>query len=245
VSVMHANNETGVIQPIENIATEVRARRQAGQSFYFHSDGVQAFGKIAINTSDVDLYAISAHKIYGPKGIGLLAARKNTSIGAIQFGGRHERGRRPGTENVPGAIAFARAFELCTESDMAHLKSLRDRFESELASSVADITVNGAAVARLPNTSSVTFHGISGEAMLIALDLKGIAVSSGSACSSGALEPSHVLLAMGLSRETAKSTIRFSFGRYNSLEDIDKLLEELAATVRRLRRSREREAQLV
>lgn len=244
VSIMHANNETGVIQPIEAIAAEVRSKRAAGQPIYFHSDGVQAFGKIALDITDIDLYSITAHKIYGPKGIGALSVRKQTPIGSIQFGGRHERGRRPGTENIPGALAFARAAELCNESDKAHLATLREQFESQLSSAVTEIAVNGAGVARLPNTSSITFHGVSGEGLLIALDLKGIAVSAGSACSSGALEPSHVLLAMGLTREAAKSTVRFSFGRYNRQTDIDRLVNEVTTSVQQLRRSRSKETQL-
>jgi cysteine desulfurase len=242
---MHANNETGVVQPMEAIAEIVRARRARGQAIYFHSDGVQAFGKIAPQAPAADLYSISAHKIYGPKGIGALLARKNVPLNNIQFGGRHERGRRPGTENVAGAIAFAKAVELCDASDRDHLSGLRNRFESQVLSAVSEVTINGIRAPRLPNTSNITFEGVPAEALLIALDLKGMAVSTGSACASGAVEPSHVLLAMRLSRESAASSLRFSFGRFNSVEDVDRLGEEVIRAVRQLRTSRVSEAILV
>lgn len=246
ISVMHANNETGVIQPIEDIAAIVRRARDGGQPIYFHSDGVQAAGKLDANLNDlgIDLYSISAHKIYAPKGMGALAVRKGTPLQGRQLGGRHERDRRGGTENVPGACAFARAAELCSEADRAHFAALRDRFEAQVLSALADVEVNGAGAKRVPNTSNLLFRGISAEALMIALDVQGMAVSTGAACSSGAIEPSHVLIAMGRTPDEAKSSVRFSFGRYNSEEEADRLSDAVIACVRRLR-ERVREQQLV
>ncbi len=240
VSMMHANNETGAIQPLAAIACAVAARRAAGQAIYFHSDGVQAFGKIPVDLSGIDLYSISAHKIFGPKGIGALFVRKNTPLGRIQFGGRHERERRPGTENVPAAVAFARAVDIAT----APATSLRDQFEANLLNRLPDIQINAAQAPRLPNTSSVLFRGVSAEALVIALDMRGMAVSTGAACSSGSLEPSHVLLAMGLSREEARSSIRFSFGRYNTPAEISALSDAVSESVNKLRFRNRKEARL-
>jgi len=248
VSVMHANNETGAIQPMEDIAHLVAARRAAGQAIYFHSDGVQAFGKIPLDLSQtaVDLYSLSAHKIFGPKGIGALFVRKNTPLHRIQFGGRHERERRPGTENVPGAVAFARAAELAT-AEMASLRKLRDLrngFEAEIQGRVPDVQINAAQGSRLPNTSNILFRGVSAEALVIALDMRQMAVSTGAACSSGSLEPSHVLLAMGLTRDEARSSMRFSFGRYNTAAEIDALTGAVVESVSKLRERRAKEARL-
>lgn len=239
VSVMHANNETGAIQPVAGIAKLVRRLRESGQAIYLHSDGVQALGKIDVNLPELgaDLYSISAHKIYAPKGVGALVVRKGVPLAGIQAGGRHERERRAGTENVSGAIAFARGVELCIAHDHEHFAALRDRFEERVLSVLDETEINGARESRLPNTSNLLFRGVSGEALLIALDIKGMAVSTGSACSSGALEPSHVLLAMGRSREEAKSSVRFSFGRYNSVEEIERLADAVIAAVRQLRAS--------
>ncbi len=247
ISVMHGSNEVGTIQPIREIGELVRERRQAGQMLFFHSDGVQAFGKIAVDVQQlgVDLYSISAHKLFGPKGVGGLYVRKGTPLRGIHFGGRHERERRAGTENVPGAMAFARAVELCAEGDANDVSALRDFFEAEVLSAVSDVEVNGAISSRLPNTSNLLFRGISAEALVIALDLKGIAVSTGSACSSGSTEPSHVLLAMGRSREEARSSVRFSFGRYNTVDDIDVLVKAIAGSVVKLRASARLEKSLV
>lgn len=244
VSVMHANNEIGTIQPIADIAALIRARRAAGQKLYLHGDGIQALGKINVNLNQLgcDLYSMSAHKLFGPKGVGALFVRKGTPLDAIQFGGRHERERRPGTENVPAILAFERAIELCTPAPTAEL---RDRFETQILAAFSNVEINGAPESRLPNTSNLLFHGISAEAMVIALDMKGMAVSTGSACSSGSIEPSHVLLAIGRTREEAKSSIRFSFGRYNTLEDIDALADAVIASVRQLRRHAAKEHQLV
>ncbi len=242
VSVMHANNETGAIQPISEIAALVADRRSTGQPIFFHSDGVQSFGKIDFDAANcpVDLYSISAHKLHGPKGVGALFLRKNTPLSGIQFGGRHERERRPGTENVPGAVAFARAAELAHPHQV---KDLRDRFETQMKL-LADVEVNSGRAERLPNTSNILFHGVSGEALLIALDTAGMAVSTGSACASGSIEPSHVLLAMGRSVVEARSSVRFSFGRFNTLEEIDLLSEAVVAAVKRLRKSHARRPEL-
>jgi cysteine desulfurase len=244
VSVMHANNEIGTIQPIADIAALVRSRRAAGQKLYLHADGIQALGKINVDLEQLgpDLYSMSAHKLYGPKGVGALFVRKGTPLDSIQCGGRHERGRRPGTENVPAILAFARAIDLCTA---APTPELRDRFENQTLAALSDVEINGAPERRLPNTSNLLFHGISAEAMVIALDMKGMAVSTGSACSSGSIEPSHVLLAIGRTREQAKSSIRFSFGRYNTYEDIDALADAVIGSVRQLRRHAGKEHPLV
>jgi cysteine desulfurase len=233
ISVMHANNETGAIQPVAEIAELVKQRRVAGQQIFLHSDGVQAAGKIPLRVSDVgvDLYSVSSHKLYAPKGCGVLFVRKNTPLESLQFGGRHERGRRAGTENVVGAMGMARAMELCVESG-----NVRDLFERSLRASIADVKINSANAERLPNTSNVLFRGVSAEALVIALDMRGMAASTGSACSSGSVEPSHVLLAMGLSEEQAKSSVRFSFGRGNSAEDGKALVDALMHVVAKMRK---------
>jgi cysteine desulfurase len=227
ISVMHANNETGAVQPIQEIAKVIHGRK-----IFLHADGVQAFGKLAVDMQalGVDLYSVSAHKIFGPKGIGGLYVRKGTPLRRTMLGGHHERERRAGTENVPAAMAFARAVELCTEPDCV----LRDRFEEELLGTLPDIQINSGGETRLPNTSSILFPGVSAEALIIALDLQGMAVSTGAACSSGSVEPSHVLLAMGLSRKEARSSVRFSFGRYNTQDEVDTLAEATIAAARKL-----------
>lgn len=246
VSVMHANNEVGTVQRVAAIAALVRECRAAGQEIYLHSDGVQALGKVGLDLDvlGVDLYSVSAHKIYAPKGVGGLYVRKGTPLHGIQLGGRHERERRAGTENVPGAIAFARAVELCSADEPIRCSTLRDRFEERILA-IEGVERNGPLAGRLPNTSNLLFHGISGEALLIALDMQGMAVSTGSACSSGSIEPSHVLLAMGRTVDEARSSIRFSFGRYNSAEEIDRLAEVVIACAGRLRKAKAREVQLV
>lgn len=247
VSVMHANNEIGTIQPVSEIGALVRERRASGHKIYLHSDGVQALGKtdVAVETLGADLYSMSAHKIFGPKGIGALFVRKGTPLRGIHYGGRHERERRPGTENVPGAMAFARAIELCANDPGDAVAAIRDCFEAQVLGALEDVEINGDPNRRLPNTSNLMFGGVSGEAMVIALDMKGMAVSTGSACSSGSVEPSHVLLAIGRTREEAKSSVRFSFGRYNTIEEADALADAVIASVRQLRKSVRQEAQLV
>jgi cysteine desulfurase len=237
VSIMHANNETGTIQPLEAIANLVAERRRAGQRLFLHSDGVQACGKISVDLprTGIDLYSISGHKVFGPKGIGALVARKGTPLERMQLGGQHERGRRAGTENVPAAMAFARALDFCEPAASDWVRALRDRFERNLHANLPAIEIHGAGELRLPNTSSVRFPGIAAETLVIALDRQGMAVSTGSACSSGSVEPSHVLLAMGKTRAEARSSVRFSFGRYNTLGEIDSLSEAVAGAVNRLR----------
>lgn len=244
VSVMHANNETGTLQPIEAIGEIVRDLRAARQQIFLHSDGVQALGKIAddVNALGVDLYSMSAHKVFGPKGVGALFVRRGAPVHGVLFGGRHERERRAGTENVPGAIAFARALELCTPDDR-RVTELRDTFEAQVRKRIPDVEINGVEASRLPNTSNLLFRGVSAEAMVIALDMRGMAVSTGSACSSGSVEPSHVLVAMKRSLDEAKSSVRFSFGRYNTFAELRQLVDAVVECVNKLRRAPVREAQ--
>ncbi len=236
ISVMHANNELGTIQPLEQIAS---LARKAG--VLLHADGVQAAGKIPVDVQalGVDLYSISGHKLYAPKGIGALYVKSDTKLRPIQFGGRHERERRPGTENVPGAISLgtaaeAAAIDLATES--ARVAALRDRLEHGILARVPDTGVSGSATSKTPNTTNIYFDGLEGEALVISLDLKGFAVSSGAACSSGAVEPSHVLLAIGLSRDRARASIRFSLGRSNTVEQVDALIVAVAESAAQLRK---------
>lgn len=236
ISVMHANNELGVIQPIAEIA---KIAREAG--VIMHVDGVQAAGKLPVDVRalGVDLYSISGHKFYAPKGVGALYIRKGIEPTPMQRGGHHERGLRAGTENVPGAVGLGRAAQWVKESgadEVARLESLRDRLELGILNRVADSHVNGAGAPRTANTSNLRFDGIDSDALLIALDLKGFAVSSGSACSSGATEPSHVLIAMGLRPEQARSSLRFSLGQSNSVEDVDALIDAVAESVAHLRK---------
>ncbi|MBV9224130.1 MAG: cysteine desulfurase [Acidobacteriaceae bacterium] len=247
VSVMHANNEVGSIQPIRSVANLIEARRAGGQTIFFHSDGVQAFGKLLVNVRElgVDLYSVSGHKIFAPKGIGGLFVKSGVPLRPVQLGGRHERGRRAGTENVPAAVAFARAVSLCSNPSENGVAALRDAFESRLRARGVHFDINGARDCRLPNTSNLLFPGISAEALVIALDMGGIAVSTGSACSSGSVEPSHVLLAMGRTGNEARSSVRFSFGRYNTIEDVGALVEAVSSATRRLGKSSKKERQLV
>jgi cysteine desulfurase len=236
VSVMHANNETGTLQPIAEIAS---IAHQA--CALMHSDGVQAAGKIAIDVDalGVDLYSISGHKFYAPKGIGALYVKSGTKLRPIQFGGKHERERRPGTENVPSAVAMGKAAAISHSTlsiEPARLEALRDRLESGILGRVPDTGVNGRGNGRTPNTTSIYFDGLEGEALVISLDLKGFAVSSGSACSSGAVEPSHVLLAMDLAPERARASLRFSLGQSNNEEQVDALIEAVASSVGQLRK---------
>jgi cysteine desulfurase len=236
ISVMHVNNELGVIQPIAEIAAIARAA-----DVLMHSDGVQALGKIPVDVRalGVDLYAVSAHKIYGPKGVGALYVRKGTELRPLLFGGPHERRLRAGTENVPGAAGFGRAAEWVTgegSQEATRETDLRDRLEQGILARVPGTHVNGEGAPRVGNTSNIRFDGIDSEPLLIALDLQGFAVSSGSACSSGATEPSHVLGAIGLTREQARSSVRFSLGRSNTVEQIDALVEAVVQAVARLRK---------
>jgi cysteine desulfurase len=226
VTVMMANNETGVVQPVAAIG---RACRERGVQF--HVDAVQAAGKIAIDVDSIfcDTLAISAHKMHAPKGIGALYVRRGLAMNAHIVGGAQERRRRAGTENVPLAAAFGVAAALPSEA--ARVGALRDRFEAGLR----EVVINGRDVPRIPNTSNVTFPGADGEGIVIALDLSGVAVSTGSACSSGRVEPSGVLLAMGLSPDEARSTVRFSLSRFTTEEEIDHVSELLRELVPRCR----------
>lgn len=234
VSMMHANNETGVIQPVEAVAEVVR---RAGA--LMHVDGVQAAGKLPVSVAEFDLYSVSAHKLNAPKGIGALYVRRGLLLKAQVLGGHHERDRRAGTENVPAAAAFGAAAQWCQENGNAEslrLAALRDRLEHSVLESVPDVKVNGNRAHRLSNTTNLQLEGIEGEAVVIAMDLRGFAISSGSACSSGAVEPSHVLLAMGRTPDEARSGIRISLGFGNTEEQVDSLVLALAESVKHLRR---------
>jgi cysteine desulfurase len=235
ISVMHANNELGTIQPIEEIG-----RIAAEGDVYFHCDAVQSAGKLPldVNRLGVDLLSISAHKIYGPKGVGALYVRAGTPLEPQFHGGHHERDRRPGTENVPGIVGFGKAAELARvrlTADSARIESLRDRLEEMLLNSLASVRVNGDRSRRVPNTTNLAFTAAGGEALVIALDLQGVACSTGAACSSGAVEPSHVLLAIGLSPDEARSSLRFSLGRTTTAAEIDRAADIIPPTVERLR----------
>ena len=236
VTVMHANNETGVIQPVAEICKIAHAA-----AVPVHVDGVQALGKIPVDVDalGVDLYTVSAHKIYAPKGVGALYIRKGTKLAATTFGGHHERERRAGTENVPGIAAFGAAADACAvqlAADAERIGNLRDRLEAAVLERIPGSGVNGSRWNRVPNTTNLYFEGIDGEALTIALDLRGFAVSTGAACSSGAIAPSHVLTAMGFPADRARASMRFSLGRGNTVEQVDALVEALSASVAHLRR---------
>jgi cysteine desulfurase len=238
VSVMHANNETGTMQPVAAIGAAARAR-----GVPFHTDAVQTVGKIAVDVRElgVDLLSLTAHKMHGPKGAGVLFVRRGTRLAPLLTGGRQERNRRGGTENVPAIVGLGVAAQVARErlaSEESRQAALRDRLEAEILARIAGTAVNGARDRRVPNTTNVSFDGIEAEALLIALDLEGIAVSTGAACSSGTLEPSHVLRAMGLPPSRVQSAIRFSLGAGTSDADIDRVLDVLPGLVARLRRLR-------
>jgi cysteine desulfurase len=235
ISVMHANNELGTIQPIEEIG-----RIAASADVLFHCDAVQSAGKLPldVNRLGVDLLSISAHKIYGPKGVGALYVRSGTPLEPQFHGGHHERDRRPGTENVPGIVGLGKAAELARKNlmtDCARVTSLRNRLEAALLATCGDSRVNGNRDQRVANTSNISFHAAGGEALVIALDLQGIACSTGAACSSGAVGPSHVLMAIGLSPDEARSSLRFSLGRTTTAEEIDQAIAVIPRVVERLR----------
>lgn len=235
ISVMMANNELGTIQPIEEIG---RIAQEA--DVWFHTDAVQAAGKLPIDVGrlGVDLLSLSGHKIYAPKGMGALYLRSSVRVEPLVYGGHHERDRRPGTENVAGIVGLGKAAELAMArmpAESARLTALRDRFERGVLERVPETRVNGAGVARVPNTANITFSHVEGESLVIALDLKGVACSTGAACSSGAIEPSHVLTAIGLAPAEARGSLRFSFGHANSAEDVDRALEILPGVVAHLR----------
>src|SRR6185437_1439289 len=236
ITIMMANNETGVLQPVEEIG-----RIAAEADVYFHTDAVQAAGKVPLDVKRIacDLLSISAHKMHAPQGIGALYVRKGTLLQPLLYGGSHERSRRAGTENVPSIVALGQAAEiaLCGLSDgsVQQIAELRSRLQAGVLAVVNAAEVNGGAAPRVSNTANIYFDYIEGEALVIALDLKGLAVSTGAACSSGAIEPSHVLTAMGLRPERARASIRFSLGKQNSAADIDLALSLVHAAVARLR----------
>ncbi len=235
ISVMHANNELGTIQPLEEIS-----RIACQRDVYLHTDAVQTAGKIPVDVErlDVDLLSLSAHKLHGPKGVGALYIRRGTILRPLLYGGHHERDRRPGTENVPGIVGLGKAAELAGEhlqDEAVRVARLRDRLEEGVVRSVPLVTINGDVERRLPTTTNMSFDYIEGEGFVIATDLKGLACSTGAACSSGSLEPSHVLAAIGKTAEQARSSIRFSLGRFNSAEDVDYALEVLPEVVEHLR----------
>jgi len=236
ISVMMANNETGVLQPVEEIgkiASEAKV--------LFHTDAVQAAAKVPIRVRQIgcDALSISGHKIHAPQGVGALYVKKGTRIQPLFHGGRHERSRRAGTENVPGIVALGKAAQLAKEGldrrEDEKTAAMRDRLEQGILTQVDEAGVNGEGATRIPNTTNLHFDHIEGEAMVIALDLKGLAVSTGAACSSGAIEPSHVLIAMGLRPNQARASIRFSLGKQTTEADIDFALALVPETVARLR----------
>ncbi len=234
VSVMYANNETGVVFPIEEIAAICRAR-----GVLFHTDAVQTAGKFKLDVRQLgaDFLSLSAHKLHAPKGVGMLFARRGVPFSSLITGGGQEQARRGGTENVPYIVGFGRAAELAMESlgDVPRIKSLRDRMEQGLLASIPNSRRNGIKEPRLPNTSNIAFSDCEAEGILLLLDRAGICASSGSACTTGSLEPSHVLTAMGLSRDLAKGSIRLSLSKYNSDADVDRVLRELPVIISKLR----------
>ena len=235
ISVMHANNEVGTIEPISEIGEIARKTR-----IHFHTDAVQTIGKIKVNVDDlkVDLLSLSAHKFYGPKGVGALYVRKGTRIHPLLHGGYQERRRRAGTENVAGIVGMGKAAEIAPKEMVQQSRresNLRDRLEKMIKQNINHCRLNGHPTRRLPNTLNVSFEFIEGESLILNLDLKGIAASTGSACTSGSLEPSHVLMAMGVPTEIAQGSIRFSLGRDTGKEDIDYTVEKLVEIVARLR----------
>lgn len=241
ISIMTANNEIGTIQPVAEIGKLVREIRESGRKIWFHTDAVQAAGKMPLDVEAIgcDLLSISAHKIYAPKGVGALYVRRGVRLHPQNIGGHQERERRGGTESVPHIVAFGKACEIA-QSDLSDssekLRSLRDDFETKVGEAVSDVIYNGHRENRLPNISNISFRSIEGEALLINLDMQGIAVSTGSACSSGSLEPSPVIRALGANEDRARGAIRFSFGRFNTPQDVDQVLRSLPDAVQNLRR---------
>ncbi len=236
ISIMMANNETGVLQPVEEIA---KIAAEAG--IHFHTDAVQAAGKVVIDVNRIGCHAltISGHKIHAPQGVGALYVRKGTRLQPMLYGGQHERSLRAGTENVPGIVGLGKAAQLAKQGfdrgDDKKMAALRDRLQQGILAQVEDAAVNGDGAPRVPNTTNIHFDHMDGEALVISLDLKGLAVSAGAACSSGATEPSHVLAAMGLRHDQARASVRFSLGKQTTSEDIDCALALVPETVARLR----------
>ena len=236
ISIMMANNETGVVQPVEEIG-----KIAAEADVYFHTDAVQAGAKLPVEVKRIgcDLLSISGHKLHAPQGVGALYVRKGTILLPLFYGGSHERSRRAGTENVAGIVGLGRAAEIARQAldrgDLAQMAEMRDRLEQKILAEVEAVGVNGYGVPRVPNTTNIYFDFIEGEALVIALDLKGLAVSTGAACSSGAVEPSHVLTAMGLRPDRARASLRFSLGKQNTAEEVEFALALVPETAARLR----------
>ena len=236
ISIMMANNETGVLQPVEEIG---RIAREA--DIFFHTDAVQAAGKVPIDVQKIgcDALSISGHKIHGPQGTGALFVKRGTLIQPLLYGGNHERQRRAGTENLPGIVGLGKAADIARHwlehNGPAEMAAIRDSLENAILNAMDGAGVNGAGAPRVPNTSSIYFDHVEGEALVIALDLKGLSVSSGAACSSGAIEPSHVLLAMGLSHERARGSLRISLGKQTTQDEVDFAVQVVPQTVARLR----------
>ena len=241
ISVMTANNEIGTIQPVADIGRLIRKLRDAGRKIWFHTDAVQAVGKMPVDVDEIgcDLLSISGHKIHAPKGIGALYVRRGVRLHPQNIGGRQERERRGGTEPVAQVVALGKACELADSGIgdmMASTRILRDSLENAIRETIPDVVFNGDREQRLPNIANVSFRGVEGEGLLINLDMQGVAISTGSACSSGSLEPSPVIRALGGDEDLARSAIRFSFGRFNTREDVDRVIEILPAAVDNLRR---------
>ena len=235
ISVMHANNEVGAINPIAEIGFMAREK-----GILFHTDAVQSFGKLGIDVKamNIDLLSLSGHKIYGPKGIGALYVRKGIQLEKQIHGGHHERNRRAGTDNVPAIVGLGKAVTICQEvmqQETEEVAALRDALFNKIKERIPNVHLNGKLDSRLPGNLNIAFEGIEGESILLNLDLKGIAASSGSACTSGSPEPSHVLSAMGIQSELAQASIRFSLGRGNTQEDVDYTVEVLPEIIERLR----------
>ena len=236
ISIIFANNETGVLQPVDEIG-----KIAAEADVYFHTDAVQAAGKVPLDVQEIgcDLLTITGHKMHGPQGAGALYVRKGTLLQPLFYGGRHERSRRAGTENLPGIVGLGKAVEIAragfSDGSVARMEELRNRLEQTILATLEQAGMNGGDAPRVPNTSNIYFDCIEGEAMVIALDLKGLSVSSGAACSSGAIEPSHVLTAMGLSPDRARASLRFSLGKQNTAEDIEFAIGLVPEVVARLR----------
>jgi cysteine desulfurase len=240
ITIMTANNEIGTLQPISEIGKIVAARRSEGQKIWFHTDAVQAGGRVPLNVEELgcDLLSMSGHKLYAPKGVGALFVRRGVRLHSQSVGGHQERERRAGTENVPGIVAFGEAAKLAREESSERTKhdaKLRDMFEQLVVERIGDVVLNGDRQQRLPHLSNISFRFIEGEGLLINLDLQGIAVSTGSACSSGTLEPSPVIRALGHNDELARGSIRFSFGKDNSEADVEYVVEVLTKSVEKLR----------
>jgi cysteine desulfurase len=236
ISIIFANNETGVLQPLKEIG-----KIAAEADLYFHTDAVQAAGKVPIDVKEIgcDLLTLTAHKMHGPQGAGALYVRRGTILQPLFYGGRHERSRRAGTENLPGLVGLGKAAEIAREGfengGVEKMALLRDRLESAILDAVEQVGVNSSGAPRVPNTTNIYFDCLEGEAMVIALDLKGLSVSSGAACSSGAIEPSHVLTAMGLSADRARASLRFSLGKQNTAQDVEFAITLVPDVVARLR----------